>query len=125
MEASSFDQPTCEGPVHIRPIDYTPTTNSVTAKSMESQYCDTTRDHCTDKDTVTEEKCAAFAAGLPALLNIPAEMRLEINKRLITDYLATGATEGLMGLHLSCREIHNEMKKEFVTKIRPLLMTQS
>ncbi|KAF2025503.1 hypothetical protein EK21DRAFT_93190 [Setomelanomma holmii] len=58
------------------------------------------------------------------LLELPAELRLEIFRHLVIDCLSCGSASDLAGLYLSCREIHNALKENFITKVQPLLRTK-
>jgi hypothetical protein len=55
------------------------------------------------------------------LLNLPAELRLEVYQYLVIHCLAEGSTRDVAGVYLCCREIHTELETEHISKVRPLL----
>jgi hypothetical protein len=54
-------------------------------------------------------------------LVLPTELRLEGYRTLLKECLADGWAQDFAGLFLCCREVHQELELEFMTRFRPLL----
>jgi hypothetical protein len=52
---------------------------------------------------------------------LPAELRLQVYSNLVVSSMADGRTDHIIGLMLSCREIHGEMMTDCITKVQPIL----
>lgn len=79
-----------------------------------------------DLVTMTDHNTRAALAAHPSdLLDLPAELRLQIYEHLIVDCLAHGIVTDVSGLYLACRQTHQEIELEYMGKIKPLLQARS
>jgi hypothetical protein len=54
-------------------------------------------------------------------LALPTELRLEVYGTLLKECFADGWAQDFAGLFLCCREVHQVLESEFMTRFRPLL----